>query len=122
MVISIKDKEYEVRFGVGFVRALDAKYFTKGVGGAVFGMGLQVCVPKILTGDATALADLLYEGMAHNKSRPALKDIDAYIDGAEDIDALFDEVIDELKKQNATRKPVEKMLENLEKAEEESEG
>lgn len=120
MIINIKDKEYEVRFGVGFVRSLDAKYFTKGVGGAVFGMGLQVCVPKILTGDATALADLLYEGMAHLKSRPSIKDIDAYIDEIEDIDALFDEVLDELKKQNATRKPVEKMLENLGQAEKEN--
>ena len=40
-------------------------------------------------------------------------DVDAYVDQVEDIDALFDEVIQELKKQNATKKKMEALAADL---------
>lgn len=113
MILSINEKEYEVHFGMAFIRALDNKYYTKGVGNAQFGMGLEVVIPKIMTGDVIALAEILYEGTASEKMRPTLKVIDNYIDTFDDIDALFDEVIDELKKQNATKKRSIKILESI---------
>lgn len=116
MQITVKGKEYEINFGVAFVRALDTKYFTKGVGGAQFGLGLEVSIPKVLTGDVTTLSDMLYEGTAAEKNRPTQKDVDNFVDGVEDIEALFDEVIEELKKHNATKKKTMEMLENLKKA------
>lgn len=113
MIVKIKNKEYQINFGIAFVRALDQKYFTKGVGGATFGLGLEATVPKILTGDVTTLADYIYEGTAAEKSRPSQKEVDAFVDSIEDIDAFFDEVVDELKKQNATRRKVLEMTEVL---------
>lgn len=115
MILNIKDKEYEIHFGMAFVRALDKKYNTKGAGGSQFGLGLEVAIPKVMSGDTITLAELLYEGTAAEKSRPTQKDIDEYIDNVEDIETLFDEVIDELKKQNATRKRAVKIIESVEK-------
>ena len=106
MVININGKEYEIRFGIGFVRSLDKKYFTKGVAGTEFGVGLETRIPMLLAGDAVVLSELLYEGTCHLKSRPSTKDVDEYIDSVDDIDAFFDDVLEELKKQNATRKKV----------------
>lgn len=118
MVLSIKNKEYELHFGVAFIRALDNKYFTQGAGGAKFGLGVEVSVPKLMSGDAVALADMLYEATASEKSRPSQKDVDSYVDSVEDIDALFEEVIEELKNSNATKKKMEQLYENLNKAKE----
>ena len=57
----------------------------------------------LLDNDAVTLAEFLYEGTCAEKKRPTLKEVDAYIDQVDDIDALYEEVIDELKKHNATR-------------------
>ena len=113
MIVNIKNKEYQLSFGIAFIRALDAKYFTPGVGGAKFGLGVEVSVPKLLTGDVVALADMIYEATASEKNRPTQKDVDSYIDGVEDVEALFDEVIEELKKSNATKKKTTALLESL---------
>lgn len=43
------------------------------------------------------------------KKRPTLKEVDAYIDQVDDIDALYEEVIDELKKHNATKAKMAQM-------------
>ena len=104
MILNINDKEYEVYFGIAFVRALDEKYNSPGIGGSKFGLGLETLVSKVYLGDAVALSDILYAGTASEKSRPTQRQIDQYIDECEDIDALFEEVINALKKQNATRK------------------
>lgn len=118
MILTINEKEYEVYFGLAFVRALDEKYSTPGAGGAKFGIGLETYVSKLFAGDTIALAEILYAGTASEKSRPTQKLIDQYIDEHEDIDALFDEVIEALKKQNATKRRTLRTLENLEEAEE----
>lgn len=114
MNITIKNKDYCINFGVAFIRALDNKYFSTGVGGAKFGLGLEVTVPKLLGGDAVALSDVLYEGTASEKSRPTQKDVDSYVDSVEDIDELFSEVIEELKNTNATKKKMDTILEAME--------
>lgn len=103
MIIEIKDKEYEVHFGIAFVRAVDEKYST-GAGNVKYGTGVETYVGKLMTGDVVALADIIFAGTASEKVRPTQKLIDQYIDEVEDIDALFTEVLDELKKQNATKK------------------
>ena len=104
MIIEIKDKEYEVHFGIAFVRAVDEKFYSTGAGNVKYGTGVETYVGKLMTGDVVALADILYAGTASEKVRPTQKAIDQYLDEVEDIDALTAEVLDELKKQNATKK------------------
>lgn len=117
MILKINDKEYEAFFGMAFVKALDDKYSQKGIGGAKFGLGLSVIIPKLLDGDATALEECLISSFSSEKDKPSIKDIDAYIDNVEDIDAFFDEVIEELKKHNATKKKTLQILETIEEDE-----
>lgn len=115
MVINIKDTDYEVKFGIGFVRELDKKYFINNANGTPFGVGLETRLPLILINDPIALSEFLYTGTCTEKKRPSQIDVDDYIDNVEDIEALFTEVIDELKKQNATKMRIAEAEENLKK-------
>ena len=113
MTISINGKDYEIYFGMGFVRALDEKYFITGNNGIKFGTGLETRIPFLLTKDPTVLAEFLYLGTCASEKRPTLKEVDGYLDEVEDIDALFEEVLEALKKQNATKNAVKQILETL---------
>lgn len=109
MVLNINGNDYEIHFGIGFVRKLDEKYFVTNQSGVKFGTGLETKVPMLLDNDAVTLAEFLYEGTCAEKKRPTLKEVDAYIDQVDDIDALYEEVIDELKKHNATKAKMAQM-------------
>lgn len=114
MVINIKNNDYEVRFGIAFVRALDEKYYYEQSGlGTKFGTGMETLIPRLLLYDPVALSEFLYFGTCTEKKRPSQMDVDAYVDQVEDIDALFDEVIQELKKQNATKKKMEALAADI---------
>ena len=53
------------------------------------------------------------------KPRITQDQLDNYIDDEEtNIDSLFDDVLEELKKSNATKKKAEKLLENYQKEQE----
>jgi len=109
MVLTINSKEYELNFGIGFLRETDKKYFVEKAG-IKFGASMDLKIPYLLAGDTVTLSDVLYAATHALKSRPAQKDIDTYIDSAEDIEALFEEVVDELKKSNATKAQVARLL------------
>lgn len=103
MVLTIGGTDYEVRFGVRFVKTLDEKY-NKKIDGMAYGMGLEMRIPFLFSEDITVLSEFLYEGTCHLKKRPTVSQVDDYIDECEDIEALFEEVKSDLKKQNATQK------------------
>lgn len=113
MIITIKDKEYNVHFGIAFLRELDKKYETKGIGGISFGVGIEVCVPKIVNGDVLALYEVVKTGIEGTK--PSDKALDEYFDTC-DIDALTEEVLEELKNSNATRKKTEAAMTEINQA------
>lgn len=114
MVLNIKEKEFEVHFGIKFIRELDkANYFVKE--GAKFGAGLELKIPMLFTYDTVALSEVIYAGTCSQKVRPTVNDIDEYVENYEDIEKLFDEVISELKKENATRLKMKQLTEELEK-------
>lgn len=113
MNIEINGTDYEVRFGIAFVRALDERYHTDGKNGSTFGLGLESTLPFVLTGDAVKLSEVIHTGTAHLKKRPTTAQVDDYVDSHENIDELFAEVIDELKKQNATRKKATALAEAM---------
>lgn len=116
MVIKINEKEYGVCFGIGFLRELDEKYYYS-KNGMKFGASLELKIPLVLAGDTVTLSDILYAGTCTEKSRPEQKDIDSFIDSIEDLDSFFDEVIEELKKSNATRVQVTRIHEAIKAAE-----
>ncbi len=112
MNITIKENDYEVKFGIGFIRELDKKYFVQNQIGK-FGAGLETKIPMLLTNDVITLSEFLYLGTCTDKKRPTQQEIDAYVDETEDIEALFAEVVEELKKQNATKLKMKEFEEAL---------
>lgn len=114
MVLEINEDVYEVKFGMGFIRELDKKYFTQAQSGTKFGMGMEVRIPMLLTKDVVTLAEFLVMGTCTEKKRPTQGQIDRYIDEVEDIELLFDEVVEELKKQNATKLKIKEVEDALE--------
>lgn len=119
MTLKINGKDCRLNFGVGFIRELDSKYFMQSKTGARFGSGLETKVPMLLSGDAVTLSEFIHLGTAGmEKDRPSIQEVDEYIDSAEDIEGLFDQVVDELKKSNACKVKVQKMEKNMKEAEE----
>jgi hypothetical protein len=117
MELTINGKEYRFRFGIGFVRKLDGKNsFEKS--GIRFGMGLESEMPKLIMRDVVALSDLLYAANETETPRIKQSELDGYIDNKDtDIENLFDSVVTELKKSNATKLKVANLLEEMEKEE-----
>lgn len=118
MVLKINGRECPLNFGIGFIRELDKKYYVQAQSGNKFGNGLETRVPYLLTGDVIALSEFIYMGTARMEAgRPSAQDVDEYIDTVDDIEKLFDTVVDELKKSNACKMKVQDLLKSLEEVE-----
>jgi A2 protein len=114
MKLIINDTEYNFRFGIGFVRHLDGESSIR-QNGITFGVGLESMVTKLTMKDTVALSDTLAAANMTECPRVQTADIDQYIDDeTTDIEGLFDKVIDELKKSNATRLKTEEILKTIE--------
>lgn len=113
MILKINDKEYELNFGIRFVRELDKKHHSV-IAGKNIGTGLEDTIPMIFIGDMGALEDVLYAAMWREEKKPSQEEMDDFIDSVEDIEALCEETINELKNQNATRKKALDLVADLE--------
>lgn len=100
MQLVIKDKTFNVKFGVRFVRELD-KAFPNEQNGMKFGMALATKIPELLGFDIAALSDIIYFGTVTESPRPSQVDVDEYIENVEDIEKLFENVLDELRESNS---------------------
>lgn len=118
MILKIKGEEYRVKFGIGFVRELDKKYYVQNNASVKYGLGVETQVPLLLTGDPVTLSEFLYMGTCAEEKRPSQADIDEFLDEVEDIEELFDSVVEELKRSNATRVKVGNLISSLKEQEE----
>lgn len=112
MIITIKEKEYELKFGLKFIRELDKKH-TIIQNGLAFGTGLDYVIPMLFTDDIVTLSEILYAGTCTEKVRPTQNDVDVYLETHSNIEELFEEVREELKKHNATKLKAKQMEGNL---------
>ena len=116
--LTINDQVYVFNFGMGFLREINKKVHVPvdGLKDIEKNIGLQYTVAGLIDGDVEALVDALdiaNKGMTPRVTRALL---DSYIDNPEtDVDALFDEVLDFLKRANATKKTVATLLAEIEK-------
>jgi len=102
MQLEINGKEYDFKFGIKFIREMDKKYNVT-VNGAVFGTSMDTLARKLFIGDAAALADMLAVASLTESPKAKASEIEEYIETTEDIEALFDKVVAELKSCNATK-------------------
>ena len=109
--LTINDKVYGFNFGVGFVREVN-KRNTQLINGIKKDVGLQYAIAAILDKDILETVELLLianNGCAPRVSRALL---DEYFDNqCEDIDAIFEELLDFFANSNATKQ----MLANVQK-------
>ena len=115
--LTINGSVYGFNFGMGFMREMNKRISTNVEGLNVKkNIGLQYAVAGILDGDVETLVDVLdvaNKGFVPRVSRELL---DSYIDDENnDIDKLFEDVTDFLKRTNATKKVTLMLLEELEK-------
>lgn len=111
--LEIKGCVYAFNFGMGFMREINKKYSTPidGVPEAKKNIGLQYAVAGIIDKDVEALAEVLFVANKGMTPRVTLALIDEHIDDADtDINALFESVLDFLKKSNATKNVVDGLL------------
>ena len=83
MQLTINGKEYELNFGVRFVREMD-----KNMGAVMHGINFGMGVAKALAGlnayDAAVLADTIYSATVASKKRPSANEVDDFIDSNTD--------------------------------------
>lgn len=115
--LTINEKVYQFKFGMGFLRELDPTVTkpVEGVKGKEQHLGVQYAVAGIIDGDVMALCDVLVRANKGFDPRVTQKEIEAYIeDDNTDIDALFGDVLGFLKNANATKKITMNLLEAVE--------
>ena len=121
--LTINDKVYQFKFGMGFLREVNSKYQKPidGLPGAKENIGLQLLFTGVVQGGTEYLVDVLDAANKGQNPRVTRGLIDQYIDECEDIDKLFDEVIEGLKSANATKKIAMAIWDELEKQKAEAE-
>ena len=120
--LEMNGQVYQFNFGMGFLREVN-KMTTipvKDIPGKEMNIGMQYAFGELLDGNVETLCDVLYIANKNQKPRLKKEDIDSYIeDENTDIENTFEQVIDFLKRANATKKitaEVLKMVEEQKKA------
>lgn len=116
--LTINGQVYEFHFGMGFMREINKKVGTPvdGLPDVKKNIGLQYMVAGIIDGDVEALTEVLDVANKGKTPRVTKMLLDEYIDNEDtDIDALFESVLDFLKRANATKKTVAGLLAAIER-------
>ena len=116
--LAIKDTVYQFKFGMGFMREINGKVKRSAPDAPEIkeDIGLQMAIAGLIDQDPVTLIDVLDIANKGHTPRVKRSDLDDYIDDDEtDIDELFDEVMEELKKRNATKAKTAAVLEELDK-------
>lgn len=102
MILKINEKDVDLKFGVRFVRELD-KVGGVDTGSFNMGMALTKAIPALQAYDPVALSNVIYAASYGSTPRPAMAEIDDFLDGYAKIEKLFDDVTNEMLKANAVK-------------------
>lgn len=115
--LTIEGNVYQFNFGMGFLREMNKKVSSPvdGLKDVKKNIGLNYIVSGVIDGELEDLVELLDCANKGQSPRVTKALLDSYIDDENtDIDALFESVIDFLKKTNATKNTTKELLEVLE--------
>lgn len=104
--LTINGQVYEFQFGMGFMREVNKRYQKPidGIKDQKENVGLQMMVAGVIAKDTEFLVEILEAANKGKNPRVTRALLDSYIDNeCEDIDELFESVLDFLKKTNATK-------------------
>ena len=119
MELTIGNQVYEFKAGIGFMREANKKVVEKIDNTDTYrGVGLTYLVAGIIDGDIDDLVDaldLMNKGMKPRVTRVQLEE---YIEEVDDIDKLFEDVLDFFANANVSKRIVKNLMERIEKAKE----
>lgn len=119
MQLVINDKTYDFKAGFGFIRRANKRTVVE-ASGIKKEVGLNMLITEILQGDIIALADaldLMNEGLVPRLEKNTLE---SYLESLENLDDLFDMVIDFFTKSNCTARALQECKKNLDKQKKEA--
>lgn len=117
MELLINDKTYKFNFGIAFLRELDKSAEVER-NGIKFGVGLDTAIPFLFENNPIKLEEILLAANKTETPRVSVKDLDEYIENVDDIEKLFNDVIEELQESNVTKLKVKAVKALMEKQEE----
>lgn len=113
--LTIKEKVYQFRFGMGFVRKIDKTKKEK-VEGSEVDVGLQYAVAALIDEDPLGVVDLLFTANETETPRVTKALLDEYIeDENTDFEGMCKEILDFFKRGNCTKKKTLAVIELVEK-------
>lgn len=107
--LTINDAVYQFRFGMGFMKEINSqiKAPIDGLKNVEKAIGLNYHVANLVDGDRESLEVILIAANKGMNPRVTAPLLDSYIDDeSTDVDALVNEVLDFLRKSNATKNVV----------------
>lgn len=115
MKLIINKQTYSFKFGTKFVREIDARLPLEQEG-IKFGFGLSAkVIPELQGTNVNTLSTVLLLGNLTEEDKVSQDVLDDYIDGVEDIEGLFDEVMKALAESNAGKLSMRNLRESLKK-------
>lgn len=105
--LTINEKVYKFRFGMGFIREINKTMSAPidGVPGEKQYVGLRYKIGCLHDNDVEALVEVLSAANKTENPRVTVKELDSYIENPDtDIEKLFEDVLDFLRQSNATKK------------------
>ena len=119
MELTIGNQVYEFKAGIGFMREANKRVVEKIDNTDTYrGVGLTYLVAGIIDGDIDDLVDaldLINKGMKPRVTRAQLEE---YVEDVEDIDKLFEDVLDFFANANVSKRIVKNLTERIKKAQE----
>lgn len=109
--LTIKDQVYQFNFGFGFLKEINQRVSVPvdGLKDVKRAIGLQYAVAGIVDGDVEQLVEVLNAANKGFQPRVTQKMLEQYVEET-DIDALFEQVLDFLKRANCTKNEVKKLM------------
>lgn len=120
MEIEVNDETYQLVAGFGFLHEVN-KRVTVDVPNTKNKkeIGLKFMVASIVDGDIDALVDCIFCMNVDQTPRLKKADIERYLEDVEDIDKVFEDVINFLSQANACKKEVKSLMTSMQKEEKE---
>lgn len=115
MKFTIAGKEYDLKFGLKFIRELD-KVYKVDYQGLEFGMGINLAFMNLNQYNPTALTEVIKAAVSHESSAPKERQIEEaiedYADEHDGLEQLFEDVLEELGKSKVVKDTVKRFREN----------